>query len=66
MDHLPVDYFVKAQQFVPTTHRDVYPAVNPTQGSLSQNGKVVIITGASQGLGAQVSILLLALSRPAI
>ncbi|CAO2647076.1 Nn.00g079980.m01.CDS01 [Neocucurbitaria sp. VM-36] len=53
MENLPVDHFVKAQQFVPTTHRDLYPAINPTQVSLSQKGKVVIITGASQGLGAR-------------
>jgi hypothetical protein len=55
MESLPVDHFVKAQQFVPRTHRDVYPAIDPTQASLSQKGKVVIITGASQGLGARVS-----------
>ncbi|KAL6704518.1 hypothetical protein ACN47E_008147 [Coniothyrium glycines] len=53
MDNLPTDHFVKAQQFVPTTHRDAYPAIDPTQASLSQKGKVVIITGASQGLGAR-------------
>lgn len=48
------NHFVKSQQFVPTTHRDVYPAIEPTQPSLSQKGKVIIITGASQGLGARV------------
>ncbi|EFQ91740.1 hypothetical protein CFE70_006360 [Pyrenophora teres f. teres 0-1] len=53
MDNLPTDHFVKAQQFVPTVHRDVYPAIDPTQPSLSQKGKVIIITGASQGLGAR-------------
>ena len=54
MENLPVDHFVKFQQFVSTVHRDVYPAIDPTQASLSQKGKVVIITGASQGLGARV------------
>jgi hypothetical protein len=54
MDSLPTDHFVKQAQFTPTTHRDVYPAIDPTNASLSQAGKVVIITGASQGLGAQV------------
>ncbi|ORY19313.1 hypothetical protein BCR34DRAFT_472212 [Clohesyomyces aquaticus] len=53
MESLHIDHFVKYQQFVPTTHRDVYPAIDPTQQSLSQNGKVIIITGASQGLGAK-------------
>ncbi|KAH7135050.1 hypothetical protein B0J11DRAFT_517461 [Dendryphion nanum] len=47
------DHFVKAQQFVPTTHRDRYAAIEPSQPTLSQKGKVVIITGASQGLGAR-------------
>jgi hypothetical protein len=56
MDALPVDHFVKAQQFVPTVHRDVYSAIDPTQASLSQKGRVIIITGASQGLGAQVCV----------
>ncbi|EMD67194.1 hypothetical protein COCSADRAFT_178910 [Bipolaris sorokiniana ND90Pr] len=53
MENLPVDHFVKAQQFVPVVHRDVYPAIDPKQSSLSQQGKVIIITGASQGLGAR-------------
>ncbi|KAF2448569.1 NAD(P)-binding protein [Karstenula rhodostoma CBS 690.94] len=47
------DFFVKAQQFTAHTYRDVYPAIDPTNSSLSQAGKVVIITGASQGLGAK-------------
>jgi NADP-dependent 3-hydroxy acid dehydrogenase YdfG len=55
MESVPVDHFLKAQQFVPTTHRDVYTAIEPQQSSLSQKGKVVIVTGASQGLGARVS-----------
>ena len=54
----PPDYWVKAHQFVPNVHRDLYPAIDPTQASLSQHGKVVIITGASQGLGAQVGFTL--------
>ncbi|KAF1847866.1 NAD(P)-binding protein [Cucurbitaria berberidis CBS 394.84] len=56
MNDLPVDHFVKAQQFVQTTHRDVYPAIDPTQASLSQKGRVVIITGASQGIGARAFV----------
>lgn len=50
------EHFVKLQQFTPKTYRDVYPAINPTNPSLSQAGKVVIITGASQGLGATVRL----------
>jgi hypothetical protein len=54
MDSLPADHFVKLQQFTKATHRDVYPSINPTTAALSQAGKVVIITGASQGIGATV------------
>ncbi|KAF2269413.1 NAD(P)-binding protein [Lojkania enalia] len=46
------DHFVKSQQFTPNTHRDLYPSIDPSQPSLSQKDKVIIITGASQGLGA--------------
>jgi hypothetical protein len=48
------DHFVKLQQFTPTVYRDIYPAIDPKQDSLSQKGKVVIITGASTGIGANV------------
>lgn len=48
------DQLVRNQQFTSTTHRDIYPAIDPRQSSLSQKGKVVIITGASRGLGARV------------
>ncbi|KAF2871137.1 hypothetical protein BDV95DRAFT_573352 [Massariosphaeria phaeospora] len=47
------DQWVKSQQFTRSTHRDVYPAVDPAQPSLSQKGKVVVITGASQGIGSR-------------
>ncbi|KAJ4293498.1 hypothetical protein N0V90_008781 [Kalmusia sp. IMI 367209] len=47
------EYWVKLHQFTPNTRRDVYPAIAPNNASLSQAGKVVIITGASQGLGAK-------------
>ncbi|KAJ4986547.1 hypothetical protein SVAN01_07983 [Stagonosporopsis vannaccii] len=53
MEHLPVDHFVTTMQFTARTHRDVYPAIDPKQAALSQKGKVVIITGASLGLGAR-------------
>ncbi|USP72872.1 hypothetical protein yc1106_00146 [Curvularia clavata] len=53
MENLPDDHFVKLQQFVPVVHRDLYPAIDPKQSSLSQKGHVIIITGASQGLGAR-------------
>lgn len=51
MENLPVDHFVTNMQFTAQTHRDIYAAIDPT--TISQKGKVVIITGASQGLGAK-------------
>jgi len=53
MENLPVDYFVTSMQFTARTHQDVYAAIDPNQAALSQKGKVVVITGASQGLGAR-------------
>ncbi|KAL3443579.1 hypothetical protein BJX65DRAFT_298220 [Aspergillus insuetus] len=43
--------FVKAMAFTKTSHRDIYPAVQPTRPELSQDGKVIVITGATRGLG---------------
>ena len=48
---LPADYFVKTHQFTKTVHRDQYPSIDPASPKLSQKGKTVIVTGASQGLG---------------
>jgi hypothetical protein len=53
-DSLPDDYFITSSQYTKTVHRDVYPAIEPTLPALSQKGKVIIITGASQGLGRHV------------
>jgi hypothetical protein len=54
LEALPDDFFVTVSQFTKTTYRDEYPDVDPTSKGLSQEGKVVIITGASQGIGRQV------------
>lgn len=48
--------FTTPFQLTKSMHRDVYPAVDPTNPALSAKGKVVIITGAGGGLGA-VSLL---------
>jgi hypothetical protein len=36
-------------------HTEVYPSIDPTTPALSQEGKVVIISGASRGIGRHVS-----------
>ncbi|KAL2807947.1 putative oxidoreductase [Aspergillus granulosus] len=43
--------FAKAAAFTRKIHRDVYAAIDPTKSELSQTGKVVVITGATRGLG---------------
>lgn len=53
---LPDDFFVTSSQFTKTVYRDDYPKLDVTQRSFSQKGKVVVITGASQGLGRKVCL----------
>ncbi|KAL7811975.1 NAD(P)-binding protein [Trichoderma gracile] len=48
---LPDDYVIKSQAFTKELYRDVYPAIDPSNAALSQDGKVVIVTGASKGIG---------------
>ncbi|CAI7678836.1 unnamed protein product [Penicillium manginii] len=45
------DCAVKEIAFTRKNYRDVYPAVDPTRPELSQEGKVIFITGASRGIG---------------
>ena len=49
---LDVNMFTSPFQLTKTMHRDVYPAIEPTNPALSAKGKVIIITGAGGGLGA--------------
>ena len=52
MDDLPIDHFTITGAYTPHVYRDQYPSIDPTSPALSQQGKVVIITGASRGIGA--------------
>jgi hypothetical protein len=51
---LPDDYVVTSQAFTKQVYRDVYPAIDPSNPSLSQKGKIIIVTGASKGIGRKV------------
>ena len=42
--------------FTPTYHHDVYPAIDPTQPSLSCEGKRIFITGAGLGIGRAIAL----------
>ena len=53
MDNLPTDFFATSGAYTPHIYRDQYPSIDPTSPALSQAGKVVIITGASDGIGAR-------------
>ena len=54
MEKLPSDFFVTANQFTENVYRDVYPAIDPSSEALSQAEKVIIVTGASRGIGKKV------------
>jgi hypothetical protein len=58
MGSLPADFFVSSTAFTKTTHIHKYNAIDPTSVGLSQNGKIVIVTGANRGLGRKVSYYL--------
>ncbi|KEY66404.1 hypothetical protein S7711_05837 [Stachybotrys chartarum IBT 7711] len=53
MDSLPDNYFVESFQYTPNVYNDQYPSIDPSRPALSLTGKVVIITGASRGIGAK-------------
>jgi NADP-dependent 3-hydroxy acid dehydrogenase YdfG len=35
-------------------HQDTYDVINPTRPELSQAGKVIVVTGAGQGIGREI------------
>jgi len=53
MENLPEDYWATSSAYTPHIYRDQYPSIDPSSAALSQSGKVVIITGASAGIGAR-------------
>lgn len=55
-EFIDADSDIKAFSFTTKVYRDVYPAIEPSRPENSQAGKVIVITGASRGLGRLVSI----------
>ena len=41
--------------FTSTYHRESYPAIDPTRPELSAQGKVILISGGSRGIGAAIT-----------
>jgi hypothetical protein len=46
------DQFTTPFMATKTKHRDPYPAILPSNPANSQKGKIIVITGASGGIGA--------------
>jgi hypothetical protein len=45
------DHYVYEQLFTPTFHHDIYPSINPSNPYLSQENRIVLIFGATGGIG---------------
>ncbi|EEA20531.1 hypothetical protein TMatcc_000517 [Talaromyces marneffei ATCC 18224] len=64
LNSLPTDYWIQQEAFTKTLHRDEYDAIDPTSPSLSQAGKVIVVTGASQGIGKEGIVRQFARAKP--
>jgi hypothetical protein len=53
LDQTHPDYWTEALQFTQTLHRNVYPAIDPSNDKIRYiaSGKVVLVTGAGSGFG---------------
>ncbi|EXJ67378.1 uncharacterized protein A1O5_09391 [Cladophialophora psammophila CBS 110553] len=63
MSDIADDYYLKESAYTRTLYREPYPSIDPTSPALSQAGRVVVITGASSGIGQRgwAAIILVAL-----
>lgn len=57
-----LDLGTKMHAFTTKNYRDVYPGIDPARPEHAQTGKVIVITGASRGLGRLVRRLPLSCS----
>lgn len=51
-DYSPPHGFTVNNAFTGSVYRGVYAAIEPTRPELSQKGRVILVTGASRGIGA--------------
>jgi NADP-dependent 3-hydroxy acid dehydrogenase YdfG len=64
MESLPPDHFATSHAYTPHIYRDQYPSIDPSSPLLSLSSKIIIITGASSGIGAQGFAPAFAKARP--
>ncbi|KAJ8124648.1 hypothetical protein O1611_g8993 [Lasiodiplodia mahajangana] len=55
MDFSDLDTVTWLYQLTKTAHRDMYPALEPSNPDIAANGKTVLITGVSGGVGKAIA-----------
>ena len=64
LNTLPPDHWAKTGAYTPNIYRDQYSSIDPSSPALSQQGKVILITGASKGIGARGFAIAFAKAKP--
>jgi len=50
------DFQPNQYQYTPTTHTDTYSAINPAQFAVNHKNHIVLISGASKGIGRETAL----------